>query len=379
MKIAILAHNLRVAGGRSVGLNVIAGLSRLPNEHEYLIIMPTGVGYEEIPKPARSTCVHFVRKGQLQQAWYEMFTLPKLVRDFGAERAWGLGNFGLHSAKVPQGILFHQSHLVYDPSDLPRPVWKVSNSTKYIRWRIKQALKTRPLMFCQTETAKSRFRKMMNYEGPFAIMPNAVSRFAMHETPPPAPAIFSELTGKRVLFCLTRYYAHKNLESLVDLFAAESNRLSDVVVMLTIEASNGPGAERLIERIQQPDVRDHFCNVGRVQQTELEAYYRASSALILPTVLESFTGTYLEAMQFGTPILTSDMDFAHDICGEAAAYFDPFNPQNMREVILSVLDSPEQADDLVSKGRNRVQSLFRDWDDIVSEALGKLLEHTGRG
>ena len=51
--------------------------------------------------------------------------------------------------------------------------------------------------------------------------------------------------------------------------------------------------------------------------------------MILPTLLESFSATYIEAMFHGKTILTSDLDFARDVCGEAAFYFDPLNPQSI--------------------------------------------------
>ena len=55
MRLAILAHNLRFAGGRSVGINVISALARVANEHEYLLFMPRNLGYEDAQKPERSS------------------------------------------------------------------------------------------------------------------------------------------------------------------------------------------------------------------------------------------------------------------------------------------------------------------------------------
>lgn len=48
LRVAVLAHTLRVAGGLSVGQNLLAGLSRVAPQHDYLISVPTGLGYEDI-------------------------------------------------------------------------------------------------------------------------------------------------------------------------------------------------------------------------------------------------------------------------------------------------------------------------------------------
>ncbi len=45
------------------------------------------------------------------------------------------------------------------------------------------------------------------------------------------------------------------------------------------------------------------------KQKELAGYFCNSNALLLPALLESFSATYLEAMYFGLPILTSNLDF----------------------------------------------------------------------
>ncbi|MFQ5806590.1 MAG: glycosyltransferase, partial [Phycisphaerae bacterium] len=97
-----------------------------------------------------------------------------------------------------------------------------------------------------------------------------------------------------------------------------------------------------------------------------------SQALILPTLLESFSSTYLEAMQFRCPILTSDLDFARDICGSAAHYFAPFDPASIRDAIVELKRSPELQEQLVAAGVERHQSLVRDWDSIVADAVHEL-------
>ncbi len=42
--------------------------------------------------------------------------------------------------------------------------------------------------------------------------------------------------------------------------------------------------------------------------------------VFIPTLLEVFSATYLEAMLMKKPIIASDLEFSRDICGESA-YF----------------------------------------------------------
>ena len=372
MRIAVIAYNLRVAGGLSVGRNVVSALGRVADHHEYLMVLPAGVGYEELDKPSRTTCRYYRRgAGALGQLLCETFAMPGIVRAFTPDVTWGLGNFGLVRPYAAQAVLLHFPHLVYDPRSQRRRVWKRNLRVKFAARRLRRCLPATQLVFCQTPTMAERFQKVYNYRGRVAVMPNAVSRATTAGSAAP-PAIFERFQGKFVLFCLTRYYVHKNLEILLDVFREYYDQLSDVRVLTTIASEQHPGARRFLEQLDEPVLGNHIINVGPIDQRKLAGYFLHSDALLLPTVLESFSGTYLEAMQFGRPILTSDMDFAHDVCGPAACYFDPFDPASIRDAILALRDMPGKRGVLVAEGAKRFESYVRDWDSIVREAIQKL-------
>ena len=95
-------------------------------------------------------------------------------------------------------------------------------------------------------------------------------------------------------------------------------------------------------------------NIGPQPVTSGPALYKSCDALFLPTVLETFTATYPEAMCMQKPIITSDLDFARDICRDAAFYFDPTNSKEAAEAIISVADDKNLSNKLVEAGRRRL-------------------------
>ena len=372
MRIAVVAHNLRVAGGLSVGKNVVSALGRVADQHEYLMILPAGIGYEELDKPSRARCRYYRRSaGTLGQLFYETVVMPRIVRAFAPDVTWGLGSYGLVRPYAAQAILLHLPHLVYDPRSQRRRVWKSSLRLRLLAWRLRRGLPATQLVFCQTRTMADRFRAAYGYRGRVAIMPNAVSRATTAGSGAP-PAVFESQRGKFVLFCLTRYYVHKNLEILLDVFRAHHDKLADVCVLTTIASEQHPGARRFLEQSADPMLGSHIINVGPTDQRKLAGYFEHCDALLLPTVLESFSGTYLEAMQFGLPILTSDMDFARDVCGPAARYFDPFDPDSICAAIVEIRDSRRKRDELIKAGADRVERYVRNWDSIVYDAVRQL-------
>ena len=95
MRIAVIAHGLRVAGGRSVAQNIIGSLSRIGAAHKYLLIMPKSVGYEEIEQPDGATAYYVaVPGGFIGRAAYDAIFLPALVKRWAPDCIFCLGNYG---------------------------------------------------------------------------------------------------------------------------------------------------------------------------------------------------------------------------------------------------------------------------------------------
>lgn len=91
MRLAILAHNLRVGGGLVVGRNVVATLPQVAPQHEYLMVVPADLGFE--PVTARNVEWAEVRFGSLFDRFrVERGLLPTLLREFRPDWVWPLGN-----------------------------------------------------------------------------------------------------------------------------------------------------------------------------------------------------------------------------------------------------------------------------------------------
>lgn len=96
-------------------------------------------------------------------------------------------------------------------------------------------------------------------------------------------------------------------------------------------------------------------NIGTFNAEYTPSLYSHCDALFLPTLLECFSATYPEAMKMCKPILTSNLDFAHDVCGNAALYFNPFSVEDIVNKIEILMNDKNVYNNLISKGLNRVK------------------------
>src|SRR5690625_1180698 len=80
--------------------------------------------------------------------------------------------------------------------------------------------------------------------------------------------------------------------------------------------------------------------------------------MFMPSLLECFSASYVEAMAMEKPILTSDLPFARAVCKEAAIYFDPMNPVDITDKIQNLIKNPEAQKELIQEGRNIFKTMI---------------------
>lgn len=91
-------------------------------------------------------------------------------------------------------------------------------------------------------------------------------------------------------------------------------------------------------------------NVGNIQQEQVAQLYAQSSALIYPSLFESFGLPLIEASQAGLPVLASELDYVRDLL-DPIQTFNPNSPisianaakrfLNIKREVLPILDAAQ--------------------------------------
>ena len=69
---------------------------------------------------------------------------------------------------------------------------------------------------------------------------------------------------------------------------------------------------------------------GLVPGKELASLYRRAACLVFPSLYEGFGQPPLEAMASGCPVAASNIPAIAEVCGDAAALFDPRTSRTSR-------------------------------------------------
>jgi glycosyltransferase involved in cell wall biosynthesis len=89
---------------------------------------------------------------------------------------------------------------------------------------------------------------------------------------------------------------------------------------------------------------------GYLSDTALGEAYRLSTILVMPSLIETVGLPILEALSVGTPVLAADRPYAHDVCGVAAAFFDPLDAEHFVTQATNLLNDPSRLHELSIQG-----------------------------
>ena len=99
----------------------------------------------------------------------------------------------------------------------------------------------------------------------------------------------------------------------------------------------------------------HVRLVGYVSRALLPAVYACASVFVFPSLYEGFGMPLLEAMAAGTPVITSSISAMPEVVGEAGVTVDPYDADEIREALRSMLEDVNAAAQLGARGRDRAR------------------------
>lgn len=179
-------------------------------------------------------------------------------------------------------------------------------------------------------------------------------------------SIYSKLPEKNHndiwLLTISHDYPHKNLKVIYELVKILPENYKFVV---TLDDSFVAGVEsKYAERIITLDY---------VTLAQCPPLYFHCDALFLPTLLECFSSSYLEAMYSGKLILTSDFSFTRTVCNDSAVYFDPYDAVDIANKIKYSFDNESIRLEKISSGYEQL-SKFPDAKERMEKYLSILTQ-----
>src|SRR5258708_3981010 len=136
---------------------------------------------------------------------------------------------------------------------------------------------------------------------------------------------------------------------------------------LVLAGKKDPFYPEIEEKVFSIKNKSRIKALVRISEAELKAVYNGATLFVLPSHMEGFGLTVLEAAACGVPIACSDIPILGEIGGQAAEYFDPYNLQNMTDVLKNLINKPERLEKLANLALSR--SKHFSWRSAAVETM----------
>lgn len=325
MKIGIEAQRIfrpHKHGMDIVALELIRALQVIDNQNEYFIFV----------KPDEDrTCLnetpnfHIIEVPGGNYVFWEQIMLPIYARKYGVDVLHCTSNTAPMFLPMPLVLTLH------DVIFMERTTGKNTSSNYqkfgnlYRKWLVPKIIGKCKSIVTISEVEKANIIKVLGLPADaVTVVHNGVSgRFGMK----PSEEILKEvrndlgLTNDFFLF-LGNVEPRKNVNNTVRAFVVFAEKNDKIKLVITgIKAAF---VEDILAKIGKESMLNRFVFAGFVSENVLLALYAQAKLFLYPSLREGFGLPILEAMAFGTPVVTSNISAMPEVAGDAAFLVNPY-------------------------------------------------------
>lgn len=201
----------------------------------------------------------------------------------------------------------------------------------------KRMMKTAHYFITQTETCARGIRRVTGVkENNVKVINNVL------------PAIFKTLDRTPInddqtidIACVGAATPHKNYDIIPEVLKGLKERGYDNVRVHVTLPSDEPTITLIQKRINKYGLNNMLINHGRLSQKELGEMYRRCQYCFLPTLLEVFSASTIEAMYYCLPTVASNFDFNTEVFEDSCLYYEPKNAEDAVNMFVKLFNNPE--------------------------------------
>lgn len=147
----------------------------------------------------------------------------------------------------------------------------------------------------------------------------------------------------------------KNLQNLL-LALSTLKKKEKFPSKLVISGMKGWMVEGLSEVIRKFSLTDDVIFLGFVSDADLRALYNLCEMFIFPSFYEGFGYPIVEAFSCGAAVITSNVSSCPEIAADAAITVNPYNPDDIAQAVIRLLNDPKLKALMQARALNRAQS-----------------------
>ncbi len=287
-----------------------------------------------------------VRRRSLAEQVY----LPAAIRRLSCD-VWHAPYYvTAYRAPVPLVVSIHDAIGALDPTFLP--TWP-----KRLGYRLLSAMAVRSarLVVAPSESARRDIIRHFSATGDQVLsVPYGVGASFGPRPPSEVDSVRTRYQlGQRYVLHVGTDKPHKNLGRLLQAWSRiDRDARGTAQLVLAGYRRNRAGSRSGPETVDNhTDVR----GIGAVAEADLPGLYAGAELVVLPSLSEGFGLPVLEAMACGTAVACARAGSLPEVAGDAGAYFDPRDIQDIASVVKRLLRDRDLRQALVEAGLGRAK------------------------
>tara|TARA_R110002012_G_scaffold263456_2_gene446480 strand:+ start:143525 stop:144658 length:1134 start_codon:yes stop_codon:yes gene_type:complete len=354
MKILVNTSNLVIGGAIQVALSLINEFSKREDSLYYVIIcskqIQAQINIESFPKNFKfyvleksPSKLRTRRRTVLKLDNIERSEKPDIVFSVFGPTYWTPKT--KHLMGFALGLITNPKSLFYKKISLKNRIhlFLLNNYQRYY------TLKNSNIFWCETEDVKSKMIKYLGLKNSNIFVIGNTHASYYKENYDRVFNLPKRSKSEFRLITISANYLHKNLSIILEVSKIMKEKGLNVKFYLTLPKADFNNLFHNADKLG-------ILNLGIVDAKDCPFIYEQADALFLPTLIESFTASFPEAMIMKKPILTSNLSFAREICKDAALYFEPLDPVDISKKIILLMENDEKRFQLIQNGLERVKS-----------------------
>lgn len=161
----------------------------------------------------------------------------------------------------------------------------------------------------------------------------------------------------------------KNIDGLIRAYKlllekSADKKIPDLVISGKLIPELAPLVLDVESLVKELGIENKVKPLGFVSQHDLPAIYKNALVFIYPSLYEGFGLPPLEAMNQGTPVLSSDRASLREVLGEDGSFFDPENIEELVNKIKEFLNNENLRQVLIQNSLTQAKKFS--WEKFVS-------------
>jgi glycosyltransferase involved in cell wall biosynthesis len=235
---------------------------------------------------------------------------------------------------------------VHDIIPLEYPLFEQAEQMrfrKFDKWMYKktiQALEKATALICVSHTTKKALLKHINFpEERIHVIHEYLDEKYKH--------IKKKRETNSILYVGSEL-PHKNIPMLLKAVAIAKKTIPSLRFVKVGKPGWPKMREKHLQLAKELKIGDNV--VWKDYVEDLVEEYNTAALLVHPSVQEGFGLPIVEAMACGCPVLASNRTIFLEVGGEAAMYFDPTNPEEVAEKIITILNDQKKQKEMQKFG-----------------------------